>query len=129
MSLENVEYLRGLYAAFNRGEREPLFEALDPEVSWRGAQDSEPHRGHEGVRRSLSNWNESLEGASFEPKEFLDVGPSILCVVLSRGRGRSSGALLAETFFAVFTFSDGKITRFEEFSTRREALEAVGLSA
>ena len=57
-----------LYASFNRGEREPLFAALDEQVEWRGAQDSEPHRGHEGVRRSIAAWFESLDGPPSSPR-------------------------------------------------------------
>ena len=46
-------------------------------------------------------------------------------VVRSRGRGRPSGIEVADLFFPVFTFRDGKIVRFEEFSTRDQALAAA----
>ena len=44
------------------------------------------------------------------------------------GRVKGSESEVSERFFQVWTMRDGKITRFREYKTKREALEAAGLS-
>ena len=98
MSQADVERLRGLYEAFNSGDRDTLFARLAEDMVWRGAQDLEPHHGHAGVRTSLGNWTESLDDASFEPLSLIDAGDSVIGEIRSRGRGRGSGVEIEETF-------------------------------
>jgi ketosteroid isomerase-like protein len=44
------------------------------------------------------------------------------------GRGRGSGVEIEARFYDVYTLSDGKIVRMDQFTERSEALEVVGLS-
>jgi ketosteroid isomerase-like protein len=34
MSRENVEIVRALFSAFDRGDRKPVLELYDPEIEW-----------------------------------------------------------------------------------------------
>lgn len=45
-----------------------------------------------------------------------------------KGVGRGSGIEIADRYFHVFTFCDGKIIRIVELTDRSETLEAAGLS-
>jgi len=44
------------------------------------------------------------------------------------GRGSGSGIEMDETDAHVFTFSDGKVTRWRNFTDQAKAVEAAGLS-
>ncbi len=60
MSQENVEVVRGIYDAWQRGDLEGAFKSFDAGVEWLGPPDisgaGEHRRGHEGVRESLRAW-------------------------------------------------------------------------
>jgi ketosteroid isomerase-like protein len=45
-----------------------------------------------------------------------------------RARGTQSEPEPSWSFFQVWTFRDGKVTRIQGFPERKDALEAVGLS-
>jgi hypothetical protein len=44
------------------------------------------------------------------------------------GRGRGSGIEIDALFYDVYTVHDGKIVRMDQFTERRQALEAVDLA-
>ena len=44
-----------------------------------------------------------------------------------QARGRSSGVRVEERLYEVYTLRNGRILRFDEFSDRDAALEALGL--
>ena len=44
------------------------------------------------------------------------------------GSEKDSGGRMQTRFFDVFTVREGQIVRIEEYTTKTEALEAVGLS-
>ena len=63
-----------------------------------------------------------------EPVEFIDGGDVVVVTVAIRGHGRGSGAPIdAPTAFA-YEFRDGKVVRDRAFTSKSQALEAVGLS-
>jgi len=49
-------------------------------------------------------------------------------LVEHRGRGRGSGVKVEARFYNVYTVHGGKVVCMDEFTTRVEAFEAVGLS-
>jgi ketosteroid isomerase-like protein len=60
--------------------------------------------------------------------ELIEADHGIMAVLHLIGRGSGSGIEMDETDAHVFTFSDGKVKRWRNFSDRSEALEAAGLS-
>ena len=62
------------------------------------------------------------------PDELIDMGDRVVSVVTSRSRGRTSGVEVESHHAAIWTVRDGRIIRVVWFSTRDEALAAVGLS-
>jgi ketosteroid isomerase-like protein len=133
MSQENVDNLRGAYAAFARGDPEAVLEILDPDVDWQPAiaplLGVDAVRGREGVRRFLTR--DLFEGFDYfraEPLAFEDFGETVLVKVRYTGRIESTGLELDQTFATVFTLRNGKTITMRDYETRAEALEAVGLS-
>ena len=65
-----------------------------------------------------------------EPEEFVDAGDDILCAYRLHGRGRGSEVpVVSQTMYDVYTVRGGRIVRRRLYATRREAREAVGLTA
>jgi ketosteroid isomerase-like protein len=135
MSQENVELVREVIEASQRGEMDKVFAVYDPEIEWRiselptRAPDSEPvYRGHEGIRTFWRTWAEAFETPSFDYEEFIDAGDTVVSVLSQRVRGRTSGIEQEwKSYGQNWTISEGKVVRVEFFLTRAEALEAAGV--
>lgn len=134
MSRENIEVVRRVIEASERGEMDKVFAAYDPEIEWRisglpttGASDFEPvYRGHEGIRRFWRTWAEAWETPDFEYEEFIDAGDTVVSVLTQRMRGRASGIELEWNSYAQnWTIADGMIIRVEFFPDRGKALAAA----
>ena len=135
MGRENVDFVRAVIEAHDRGDFDAVFAAYDPEIEWHIARVAGPigdfdpvYRGHAGVKAFWRQWLDAWEVATFEYEEFIDAGDSVVSILSQRMRGRTSGVELEWTSYAqTWTLRDRKIVRVEFFPTRAEALEATGL--
>ena len=98
MSQENVEIVRGIIDAHERGDAEAVFSKYDPEIEWHlstvfaRASEFEPvYYGHDGIRTFWRTWFSAWEKASFEYEEFIDAGDSVVTILSQHVRGRASG--------------------------------------
>jgi ketosteroid isomerase-like protein len=125
MSQENVDAVRGLFAALESQDWEAALGVFDPEVEWSPTEGT--FHGPEGVVSSLAEWLEPWEEHNIEAEEFREVGDKVLAVIHLTGRGAGSGMEIDQRFFQVYAVHNGKIIRMVEFVRRGEALEAAGL--
>jgi ketosteroid isomerase-like protein len=131
MSQENVEIVRGAYAALAEQGVEAVLAFIDPEfeATTPSSLASEPdtYRGHEGVRRYFGSFGDAMEGVYGEGQEFTSVGDKVLVDTKLHARGRTTGIETVQRAFVVWTLRDGLVTRVETFAEQGQALEAVGL--
>jgi ketosteroid isomerase-like protein len=123
MSQENVDAIRGLFAALESQDWEAALGLFDPEVEWSPTEGT--FRGPEGVLKSLAEWLAPWEEHHIEAEEFAEAGDEVLAVVRLSGRVAGSGTRIDQRFFQVYALRDGKIVRMLEFLRRAEALEAA----
>jgi ketosteroid isomerase-like protein len=134
MSEENVEIVRGVYDAWQRGDFEAALEPFHEDVEWFGPPDisraggGRVESGHQGVRRSVGRWMGIWVDHRFELRELIDCGAEVLAEGWQQGRGRGSGVEVSEEIFSVWTLQAGKIVRQRMFRDRAQALKAAGLS-
>jgi len=133
MSEENVEVLRRGYEAFARGDLDYVLDQLDPDVDWHPAiapiLGVETVRGREAVRRFFTrDLFVGFDRFRAEPLSFEDRGDFVLVMVRYIGRGESSGIEMDQRFATLYELRDGKAVTMRDYSTRRQALEAAGLS-
>jgi ketosteroid isomerase-like protein len=133
MSEENVEALRRLFALVGEGGNpEALYELLDPSVELiipPSDIDAGRYAGHAGVRRYFRRWAGTWESWHFHPESLVDAGDDRVVVGLyQRARGKGSGVEVENRPGQVWTFRDGLVVRWENYSTLAEALAAAGLS-
>ena len=138
MSRENVEFVKGLFAAASDMDKGALLAALpelitqtcDPEIEWYEdpqRPDARVHRGHGGVRESFERWLDQWDEYGAEAERFIDCGDDVLVVATEHGRGARSGATVSSRIFIVVTFREGKILRYREFYDEAAARAAAGL--
>jgi ketosteroid isomerase-like protein len=128
--VSNLEQIQELYGAFGRGEIEPVLAALAPDVEWvEGDIEGLPYRGvHRGPEAVGRDVFAQIPGAydSFElvPQKWVDGGDTI--VMLGRVTIRLDGRESSQNVAQVWTFQDGKITRFESFQDTLATARVLG---
>jgi len=131
MSRENVEIVRSLADAVQRGDSAAALSILDVDVEWHdqaAIPGAEVHRGREAVRRHFEQWFDAWEEIEYTPEELLDEDDRVLVVIRRRGKGKGSGVEVSDQVIHVYTVRDEKIVRFEGFSDKQEAFAAAGLT-
>jgi ketosteroid isomerase-like protein len=132
MSQENVEVIRRLQDAFNRGDAEAFLSQFAPDVEY---ESSGIIPGVSGVMRGRAEYRRVfLEGlwGEFEHvhaqiDEIEGHEDKVACSVTVRARGKQSGAETSWSFTQLWTLRDGQIVRGQGFEERAEALAAAGM--
>jgi ketosteroid isomerase-like protein len=142
MSQANVELVLGLYPGPDvdmvprfRDERlwaeqaEALasFTHADFECVWYRLGGETRYAGLDGLRAWMMDWTAPWVEYRIETEEAIDLGERVLLLNHDRGLREGSTEEVRGRVGAVFTVRDGKIVRIDAYSTRAEALEAVGL--
>ena len=124
MSHENIELMRELYGAFNRGDVAAVLRRMDEHIIWQEA-DGDAYIGPQAVLDGLfnnlgNNWDEFR----VTPEEFLDAGDHIVALGSYAGLNKATGAPLHLPFAHVWELRGGKLTRFQEYSASRPPVDA-----
>jgi ketosteroid isomerase-like protein len=131
MSQENVEKVRAGYEAFSRRDLDAALADIDPEIEWHQSSafpDARTFHGHEGVRQFFEQVFDIFDESDFIPEEIIDLGDQIVVVHRFVGRGQGSRVPVEVSETSIWTLQKGKAIRQEAFTTKAEALDAVGLS-
>jgi ketosteroid isomerase-like protein len=84
--------------------------------------------GRDAVIKASRHYWGTWHEYRLDAEQFIDAGSSVVIAVRERGRGRGSGAPFDQRWAQVWTFSRGRIIRWELFPDTARALEAVGMS-
>jgi ketosteroid isomerase-like protein len=129
MSEENVEVVRRMYAAFDRGDGESALAAFDPDVVIDASHRVDGRIGHgrEEMATILAEWLGAWEDWREEVEDIRDVGDQVLVISTQRGRGKGSGVEFENRFGMLYELRDGAIVRWMVYDDPARALEAAGL--
>ena len=126
MSEENVEKVKGAFAAHNRGDLDAWLALYDPEVVFETLLLG-THQGKEAMRSLYDENQANQSGYTATPVELIDAGDKVITVVRVGGAGTASRIALDDQIAFVQTFKNGLVVREQTFRIRQEALEAAGL--
>jgi ketosteroid isomerase-like protein len=128
MSDQNVEVVRRMYEARDRGDAAGALAQFHPEVvvdaTARG--DAAIGQGREELAAIIAEWTGEFDEWREEVEEMRDLGDSVCVVATQRGRGKKSGVEVEARYALLFEVRDDKITRMTMFRGLSEALEAGG---
>jgi ketosteroid isomerase-like protein len=134
MSRENVEVadsVRRLVAAFNERDWGAFSAELDPDVEYTPREEHTTYHGREAFTEYAKRWLEVWETSfSAEPEE-IEIAPAgdrAFVALRFRGSGKGSGVEIDDRMFWDGELRGGRLYRISEYTDRREALEAAGLS-
>lgn len=130
MSQENVQLVMRCFELFSRGEMEAMLQWIDPAIETiEGVElpGATRYVGHAGLAMAYEHWASQWDDFRMDVEDMIDAGNEVVMVTRHHGRGRASGAAVQAVVAYVWTLDDGKVVRFRIFSTKAQALEAVGL--
>ena len=133
MSRENVDVVRQGMEDWLRGDMAAVLSSWDPQVVWDTSHFSDwpesNYTGADGVRKFLAEWLETWgDDYELDVEEVLPVPDGrVISLITHRGTGRKSGVRMELRMAQIVTLRNGKVTRFDNYDNRAEALEAVGL--
>ena len=131
MSQENVERLRAVWDAWNRGDLEAILDDLSPETefspSGRFMDTQQTYRGREGFVDFWRGFRAAWEEITISVERIEDLDDRVLTLGTFHGRGGESGVEVNAEAAWLHTLRDGVIVRGRAFATWSEALEAAGL--
>ena len=132
MSQEHVAMVRGIFDAWNRGDRDGWLSSTHPEVEWSSAILRQVEgretvtRGRTELRRFWDDWH-AVWDLQLEVTEVHDLGDTLVALASMRTKGKSSGAETERSVGYVIQLEDGLVRRVRAYLSEREALEAAGL--
>jgi|SRR5271165_702838 len=132
MSQQNVDTIRKGFEDFNAGDVErflgrvhPDFEIqIPPELS----AEPDTYRGHDGLRRYFSSFEDAMDEIRFEAERVWDAGDSVVVAARLTAKGRHTAIPVTQHFAQVWSLRDGKAVRVRTYASISEALKAVGLA-
>jgi ketosteroid isomerase-like protein len=130
MSESNVELIRAVYERFQANDQDGALALLDPSIEVHDRPeipDPQVYRGHEGVLASLQVSQDTFEGLTLSPEEYVEAGDRVVVVFRFQGTGRGSGIPIDERLVHLWTIRDGKGVRMDVHSSREQALRAAGV--
>ncbi len=128
--LTNTALVQQAYGYFSTGNIPALLEMLADDVkwltpgptdviSWAGAR-----QGKAAVGRFFMTLDQEVQFDKFEVREFVEQGNKVVALGYMEGRSKRTGRISASDWAMIFTFKNGKVTNFQEYSDTNAAVKA-----
>ena len=124
----DIEVIRASIDAFNRRDIPALLELIDPGVVWvplRAVLEGDVYRGHDGMRRFISDMDEDIEQMRVRFDEAFEIGANVVVHGAIVGKGRGSGMDLELPVAWVMHVRDGRVDFLCAYSERGDAMTAA----
>ena len=134
MSQENVEIVRSIYAAWERGNFDETH-WVDPNIDCQFIGDTPAagaSKGMDGLASAWREWLSAWQDFRVEADEYRGLdGERVLALCRFAGRGKTSGLEIGEVWTegaSVFRIREGKVTELLLYTDYQRALADLGLS-
>ena len=129
MSEQNIEFVKGIYGAFGRGDVPAVLGAFAEDIEWfeaEGMPYGGLYRGPDAVAQNVFGpITEDVEGFTLVPEQFLESGGTVAVVIRYTGTGKATGKPLDVPAVHVWEIRDGKLARFRQFIDTVKYAEVV----
>ncbi|HKH42789.1 MAG TPA: nuclear transport factor 2 family protein [Solirubrobacterales bacterium] len=129
MASSNLEIVERGFEAFNENGVEGILPYIHPEFEATTPPDlaSEPdtYRGHDGIRRWFSSFDEVMDEIRWDAHRFQEVDGRVLVEFTLRARGKTTGLDFGQDAVMVWELRDGQAIRVSLYATVDEALSAI----
>ena len=129
--MANKEILQGLYDAFAKGDVPTVLGAMDPNISWTEAEGFMYGGHYTGPNAIVENifmkFATEWEGFSVVPEQFIEGGDNVVALGNYSGKFLATGKSVKVPFAHVWTFGNGKITKFVQYTDTLKVARDLGL--
>ena len=129
MGEQSVEVVKGLYAAFGRGDVPTVLGGFADDIEWHEAEGMPyggVYRGGDAVVQNVfAPIATDVDGFAVTAEEFMASGDTVAAVVRYTGTGKVTGKALDVPVVHVWDVRDGKVTRFRQFIDTVKFAEVV----
>lgn len=128
----NADVIRGVYAAFQKGDIPSVLAAMAPDIVWNEAEnfpyaDNNPYVGPEAVLQGVfARLGGEWDSFSVREEELIDAGETIVTLGRYGGAPKATGRAINAQFAHVWRFKNGKIASFQQYTDTLQATRAMG---
>lgn len=119
MSEQNVALAREMYEAFGRGDVPGVLGGMAEDIEWHetvGTPYGGLYNGPQAVAENIfAPVVQDIEDFAVTPEDIYSDGDEVIVVARYTGKGAVTGKPLDVPGVHIFTFRDGKVTRFRQF--------------
>lgn len=116
----NLQIVQQLYLAFAKKDRETILRIFSPDIEWvqnEGFPGGGRHLGATAVLDGVfARFRVEWETWEAPVHEWLDAGDTIVAIGEYRGKHKQTGKSMRAAFAHVYRVSNGRITRFQQFT-------------
>jgi ketosteroid isomerase-like protein len=130
VSEENVELIKQVQEAFNRGDLGAMVGLISPDAEWEISESNPSARtlhGRDEIRAYLEDWRDTVQGLCYEAGRYIDAGDAVVQLGTMTSRVGDGDSRLTIPLAFVTRFRDGVAVRTEEYLEHDAALRAAGL--
>ncbi len=128
--MDNIDYVKTLYAAFASGDIDKLVSEMDPMIEW--STNADPalvpwggdRHGPREARAFFADLMANIDYERFAPTEFLAGRDFVIVRVHEIGRMKSSGGRFEDENLHLFKLRNGKVTYFRAYTDTHAAVQA-----
>lgn len=119
--MSNADVVRGMYAAFGRGDIPAVLGAMTPDIVWNEAEnfiyaDRNPYVGPEAVLHGVfARLGGEWDGFAVRAEEIIDGGDSVVSTGRYVGAFKATGKSINAQFVHVWKFKNGKVAGFQQY--------------
>lgn len=119
MTVNNVDLVKSVYAAFGVGDVPKVLGAMHPQIQWTvtaGYKYGGVYRGPDAVlQNALMKIPQDFESFSIDIERLLDAGKVVVMQGHYVAKGRATGRSVRAAVVHVLEISEGKIVRFDQY--------------
>jgi uncharacterized protein len=126
----NVQKVQQMFAAFGQGDIAAILQELADNVEWEqpgpaSVPTAGRYHGTEGVASFFDKVGQTWEFERFEPQEFIAQGDHVVALGYYLARSRATQRRMEAQWAMLFTFRDGKLVHFREYTDTAAGEAAV----
>jgi len=119
MSISNVDFVKGVYAAFGAGDVPKVLGSMHPQIQWTetaGYKFGGVYRSPQGVLENVfAKMPAEFESFSIDVERLVDAGNVVVMQGHYVAKGKATGKSVRAAVVHVLEISDGKIVRFDQY--------------
>ena len=119
MTMNNVDLVAGVYAAFGKGDVPKVLGAMHPQIQWTetaGYKYGGIFRSPQAVLENVfARIQVDFESFSVDVERLIDAGNVVVVQAHYVGKGKATGKSVRAAVAHILEISDGKIVRFDQY--------------